>query len=131
MDERFFIYGDDVDWSLRIAQADFDILHAPAAELWHKGSAAMVNHSPMHDFHNVRSQLLLARKYAPWLFPLAVGYSFYRNLAPKVVRGQWGRLRAVVRAYAGIAEQLARGTAAEPADRQGKPTVTTIGGPVG
>lgn len=102
LDERFFVYAEDADFCFRVAAAGYAIAYAPAAEIWHKGGATTVPQSPFNDFHNVRSALLLARKYRPALFPIAFLYSAYRFVLPKIARRQWERLSVVVRAYGDV-----------------------------
>lgn len=99
LDERFFIYAEDADWSVRLARSGHPLRHAPAAEVWHKGGGATGRGSPMHDYHDVRSTLLWVRKHHPAWLPVALGYWGWRAVLPKMVRGEWTRLRAVLRAY--------------------------------
>jgi GT2 family glycosyltransferase len=37
MDERFFVYGDDIDWCYRFAKAGWKVLFTPAAQIIHYG----------------------------------------------------------------------------------------------
>lgn len=99
LDERFFIYAEDADWSVRLARAGHALRHAPAAEVWHKGGNTTGTRSPTKDYHDIRSALLWVRKHHPAYLPVAVGYWAWRAVLPKVVRGQWSRLGAVMRAY--------------------------------
>ncbi|WP_254150878.1 glycosyltransferase family 2 protein [Candidatus Chloroploca mongolica] len=36
LDERFFMYYEETEWSVRVARAGYGILHVPAAQVWHK-----------------------------------------------------------------------------------------------
>ena len=100
LDERFFVYAEDSDFCLRIGDGGWKMGYAPDAIVWHKGGGTTVNGSPFHDYHNVRSSLLLVHKWRPASVPVALGYWMYRAVAPKILRGQWRRLPAVMRAYA-------------------------------
>jgi hypothetical protein len=75
---------------------------APGAEVWHRGAGTAIRGSWTSDYHTVRSQLLFVWKFRPQRIPAALAYSVYRCVLPKVVRGQWTRLRAVGRAYANV-----------------------------
>ena len=105
IDERFFMYGEDIDYSLRLKSAGYRVDFAPAAEVWHKGSASAGVGSSTHDYHVVRSALQLVEKFYPRLLPVTFGYLFYRCVLPKAVRGQWDRLSVVVRAFRDFGRQ--------------------------
>jgi GT2 family glycosyltransferase len=106
-DERFFIYGEDQDFSLRIRRAGHTLAYCPAAELWHLGGGTTVPGSPFNDYHNVRSSLHFVAKHWPYLLPAAAAYSIYRCVLPKIVRRQWPRLRAAGRGYRDFMRDLA------------------------
>jgi GT2 family glycosyltransferase len=99
IDEGYFLYGEDVDYSLRIRNAGYLFAYAPNCRVWHKGGGAVGYRSTKHDYYIVRNSLHLTRKYYPRMLPLAMMYVAYRCAMPKLLRGQWRRLRAVRRAY--------------------------------
>jgi GT2 family glycosyltransferase len=99
LDERFFMYGEDQDFSLRLRRAGFSLAYASSAEFWHIGGGTSVPRSPFNDYHNVLSSLLFVRKHFRYLLPLAAAYSLYKAVLPKIVRGEWERLDAVMRGY--------------------------------
>jgi GT2 family glycosyltransferase len=98
-DERYFMYCEDVDLSLRIRAHGLRIALAADAEMWHKHGASMGHRSPRHDYYLTRNALLVVHKFYPRMLPAAMLFSVYRCVLPKVIRGQWGRLRAVRGAY--------------------------------
>lgn len=107
IDERFFMYCEDIDYSIRIGAAGGRIGFAPDAELWHKGSATAVAGSAAHDYNMIRSSLLLVRKVNPWGLPMALLYSTARCIMPKLARGEWHRLGASTRALiAGASDSM-------------------------
>jgi len=66
LDERFFIYWGDTDFSLRIRKAGFRIAVAPGAHIWHKVSLSTGgDDSPLKAYHKVRGQLLFMKLHAP------------------------------------------------------------------
>jgi GT2 family glycosyltransferase len=99
IDERYFIYCEDVDLSLRIRRAGLRLVLVPGAEMWHKNGGVMKHRSARHDYYMVRNSLLLVHKLYPALLPAAMAFSLYRCVVPKLVRGDWQRLRAVRGAY--------------------------------
>ena len=102
LDERYFMYGDDTDWCVRMRAHGYRMGYAREAEIWHRGAGTAVRGGWTSDYHNVRSPLLFVWKFRPLRMPAAFAYSVYRCVLPKVVRGQWKRLRAVGRAYADV-----------------------------
>lgn len=109
LDERFFMYGEDVDWGIRIRGAGFGLGLEMSADVWHKGGGSAEYGSALHDYFSVKSALLLVQKQHAWRLPVAVAYSVYRCLLPKVVRLQRRRFVAVLKAYRDATrEMLAR-----------------------
>jgi GT2 family glycosyltransferase len=97
MDERYFLYGEDADWCLRIASAGLRLTYSADAEVWHKGGASVVHASALHDYYDVRGRLMLIHKHFPWMVPLAFLHSTVFCVLPKLARGEWGRFGATVR----------------------------------
>jgi GT2 family glycosyltransferase len=106
LDERFFIYAEDGDFSLRMSHAGWRLAYAPDALVWHKGSATTVRGSPFNDYHQVRSSLLFVHKWARGRMPVAFAYWCYRGLGPKLMRRQWSRVAAVCRAFADVFREI-------------------------
>lgn len=105
LDERYFLYGEDADWGEQMRRGGCGLGCAIDAAVWHKGSQTSVANSPFQDYHMVLSALQFVRKNAPSLMPAAAMYWLYRALAPKLVRRQWTRARAVLRAYAAFVRE--------------------------
>lgn len=62
LDERFFLYWEDVDWGLRCMKAGLKNLVVPASQIWHKDSGSNNNSiSLLRIYHNLRSRILMAR----------------------------------------------------------------------
>jgi GT2 family glycosyltransferase len=112
LDETFFVYGEDYDWGERMRRRGLRLAYSAQAEVWHKGGGTVVTGSPFQDYHMVRGTLAFVGKHKPRLMPVAFVYSVLRSLAPKIIRRQWRRARAVLRAYA----DHVRGTRASPAE---------------
>lgn len=64
-DENYFIYYDDVDWSVRARQSGFKLFYIPQATIWHKGAATTGGGSrnPFFKAHGIRSRILFVRKH--------------------------------------------------------------------
>lgn len=64
LDERYFIYAEDADWSLRARELGFRLLFVPTARLWHKVSSSSGVHSPWKIYHRERAGLMLYARHA-------------------------------------------------------------------
>lgn len=114
LDERYFMYSEEVDWCLRMRQAGMQLGYAPQARVWHKGEGSIQRHSERRDYHTVRSALLLIHKFEPGRLPVAVAWSISRCLIPKLVRRQWRRARPVMTAYHDFFSAVSAGRASDP-----------------
>jgi GT2 family glycosyltransferase len=99
LDERYFMYSEEVDWCLRMRRTGLQLGYAPNARIWHKGERSIRSNSERRDYHTVRSALLLIHKFEPGRWPVAMAWSITRCLIPKLVRRQWRRARPVMTAY--------------------------------
>ena len=64
LDERYFIYAEDADWSLRARAAGYRLLFVPAAKLRHKVSASSGDASPWKIYQRLRANLTLFSRHA-------------------------------------------------------------------
>jgi GT2 family glycosyltransferase len=95
-DGGFFMYWEDVDLSFRIRQAGFKLMVADSAVVFHKESAStgknLVRRDELFNFSSAR----LIRRYSR--FPLiSVGLSLAKRILIRVMRGDWARVRAVLK----------------------------------
>ena len=102
LDESYFIYAEDADWSLRAREAGFKLLFAPGARMWHKVSAASGAASPWKIYQRLRANLTLFARHArgigrwTWLPSYLAQQAVL--FAWLVARGQVGAAFAVPRA---------------------------------
>ena len=59
LDERYFIYAEDADWSLRARRMGLALLFVPTARLWHKVSASAGAQSRWKIYQRLRANLTL------------------------------------------------------------------------
>lgn len=65
LDERYFIYFEETDWSLRARRRGYRCRYIPRSRIWHKVSQAMKTGSPTSDYYYARNRLLFIRSHAP------------------------------------------------------------------
>jgi GT2 family glycosyltransferase len=94
LDERFFIYWEEVDWCLRARQAGWSLLHTPQARLWHKGVQRHYQPGPNVTYYNTRNRLLLLAKHrAPAGVRMAAAGSLLRTTVSWTLRPKWRAMR--------------------------------------
>ena len=63
--EKFFLYYEDADFSMRVKKAGFSILYLPSAVLWHKNAeSAGGSGSTLQDYYISRNRMLFGVYYA-------------------------------------------------------------------
>jgi GT2 family glycosyltransferase len=117
LDEDFFIYSEDVDFSFRARAAGYSILHVPGASAWHEQSSAAKHNKGkwFRDYYVTRNKLLLYGKhYHRWRRSAAlISFSvrwFLVPLAYTFLRGEWKRDLAIVRGLADYHRKRLGGT---------------------
>jgi GT2 family glycosyltransferase len=69
LDPRYFLYLEDVDWSLRVAQSGYEIHFVPESVVWHKNAGSSGGSgSPLHQYYQTRNRLFFFFKYAQMHF---------------------------------------------------------------
>lgn len=113
-DERYFIYYEDSDWSLRIRQNRWMLWYEPGAILWHRVSASMKKNtlgraggsvSAKQHYYSTRNRLFTIRRHAnrPWQFVSAVTCLLFDRVlisAGLLVFQKWEKVRALWRGVA-------------------------------
>lgn len=62
MPEVYFLYYEELDWSVRIREAGYRIAYDPRATVFHKESATTGRQSPLRSYYLTRNRLLFARR---------------------------------------------------------------------
>ncbi len=102
LDERFWAYVEDVDWSIRFRRSGCDLRYTPGARVWHyDGGTSVAGGSQFRrQYLSTRNLLLVGRKHARWwqwptfLLGFLVSHvAFYVGL--RVARRDWRALRAI------------------------------------
>jgi GT2 family glycosyltransferase len=64
----FFLYYEELDWSMMIRRAGYTIWYEPASTIYHKESRTTGQDSPLHTYYITRNRLLLVRRNSPLLW---------------------------------------------------------------
>ena len=91
LDERFYLYYEEVEWCVRIRRAGFKIIHVPQARIWHKITPERRADSPLVHYYMTRNRLLFLKTtkagWRAWLHTLFAEY--LRTLVSWSVRRKW------------------------------------------
>jgi GT2 family glycosyltransferase len=94
IDARYFYYWEETEWCLRATRAGWQVVHVPAARLWHKGVRRDYRPPPSVTYYATRNRLLtLAKHRAPARVWIAAGYQLARTLTSWSVRPRWRGMR--------------------------------------
>lgn len=67
MNEKYFLYFEDTDYSLRIKREGFRVMYFPDTWVWHKNAASSgAPGSPIHVYYQTRNRLYFGYRYAPF-----------------------------------------------------------------
>jgi GT2 family glycosyltransferase len=67
IDESYFMYTEDADWSLRARRAGYRVLYEPRAKVWHKISVSAGGHLSRYKLtHKFLSSVRFFARYASW-----------------------------------------------------------------
>ena len=66
LEEAYFLYFEDADWSLRARQKGWKLLYQPAARVWHKeGAQTKKVYSNRFVYYILRNRFYFVRRFAP------------------------------------------------------------------
>jgi len=106
MEERYFLYYEEVDWAVR-AKGRFELGYCPEAIVYHKEGASAGSsskkdqRSALSDYHHTRSRLIFSRLHYPLLMPLYFGYGI-ALAGRRLVNRQFAKAAAILRASLGL-----------------------------
>lgn len=100
MPECFFLYYEEIDWSMMFTRAGYEIWYEPACTIYHKESQSTGQNSPLRTYYITRNRLLLARRnwegVNKWL-----AYCYLtcivapRDIIKYLIKGKWNLSLAV------------------------------------
>lgn len=62
LDERYYLYHEDIDWCIRAHKAGFKVLFVPTAKVWHRSSNIRDADLPYMKYYMTRNSFLMLRK---------------------------------------------------------------------
>ena len=102
MPECFFLYYEEIDWSMMFTRAGYEIWYDPSCTVYHKESQTTGQNSPLRTYHITRNRLLLVKrnykginKYLSYIY--LFGVVGLRDIIVYTVRKQHNLRKAVMR----------------------------------
>ena len=102
MPECYFLYYEELDWSMMIARAGYEIWYEPASTIYHKESQSTGQNSPLRTYYITRNRLLLVkRNFSGWEKYMAYTYLHIvvatRDILKYIIKGQMDLLKATIK----------------------------------
>ena len=102
MPECYFLYYEELDWSMMITRAGYEIWYEPACTVYHKESRTTGQNSPLRTYYITRNRLLLVKrnwkgleKYLSYTY--LIGIVANRDLLKYAINNQWSLFKATNR----------------------------------
>ena len=102
MPECFFLYYEEIDWSMMFTRAGYEIWYDPACTVYHKESQTTGQNSPLRTYYITRNRLLLVKrnykginKYLSYIY--LIGIVGLRDILKYTFTQQPGLLKAVLK----------------------------------
>lgn len=104
MPECYFLYYEEIDWSMMITRRGYEIWYEPACTIFHKESQTTGQNSPLRTYYITRNRLLLVKrnwkgldKFISYLY--LIGIVGTRDLLRHILNGEKALFKAT---YTGI-----------------------------
>ncbi len=97
LDEGFFFFWEDVDFSKRALEKGWDLAVSTNATVYHKFSASVVGRSLKADLYKAASLTRYFKKHhrSGWVFPVVFNIS--GMIVKRLLRGQWNRIIPIIK----------------------------------
>ena len=102
MPECFFLYYEEIDWSMKFTRAGYEIWYDPACTVYHKESQTTGQNSPLRTYYITRNRLLLVKrnykginKYLSYIY--LIGIVAPRDIVKYALQGRFDLVKSVCR----------------------------------
>ena len=103
MPECYFLYYEELDWSMIIKRAGYEIWYEPACTIYHKESQSTGQDSSLRTYYITRNRLLLVKrnwhgltKYLSFIY--IIGIVTTRDFLRNIIKGHQNHVKAIYRA---------------------------------
>jgi len=100
MPECFFLYYEEIDWSMMFTRAGYEIWYDPSCTVYHKESQSTGQNSPLRTYYITRNRLRLVKrnykginKYLSYIY--LIGIVATRDIIKYTLQGRFDLVKAV------------------------------------
>lgn len=68
--EKYFLFYEELDWSMQFRNTGYEIWYEPASHVYHKEGATIKTGSPLREYYHMRSRILFVKRNSKGLFKL-------------------------------------------------------------
>ena len=111
MPECYFLYYEELDWSIMFTNAGYQIWYDPSCTIYHKESQTTGQNSPLRTYYITKNRLLLVKrnwtsfsKYVSYCY--LIGIVAIRDLIKYSLKGRWDLANAVYRGVLNFNSQV-------------------------
>ena len=111
MPECYFLYYEELDWSMMFSRAGYEIWYDPTCTVYHKESQTTGQNSPLRTYYITRNRLLLVKrnyiginKYLSYIY--LIGIVAPRDIIKFTLQGRFDLVKAVYRGIKTFNSQL-------------------------
>ena len=100
MPECFFLYYEEIDWSMMFTRAGYEIWYDPVCTIYHKESQSTGQNSPLRTYYITRNRLLLVKRNWIGIYKYLANCYLSCIVAPRdiikyLIKGKWNLSLAV------------------------------------
>ena len=102
MPEDFFLYYEEIDWSMMFTRAGYEIWYEPASTIFHKESMSTGKNSPLRTYYITRNRLRFVQRNVQYPQKLLnylylIGIVGTKDVAKHLLHGDVALAKAIVR----------------------------------
>ena len=110
MPESYFLYYEELDWSVMIRRAGYEIWYEPACTVFHKESQTTGQQSPLKTYYITRNRLMFAQRNILGItryltYAYLVGVVATRDLVKYILTGKFNLAGAVIKGITNFIKQ--------------------------
>ena len=102
MPDCYFLYYEELDWSMMITRAGYEIWYEPSCTIYHKESQTTGQNSPLRTYYITRNRLLLVKRNWEGITKyISYFYLFFlvapRDIIKNTIKGHFIHVKAIIK----------------------------------